>query len=39
MGRPVATIDYRHALEAPFPAQLHDAKADYLAQALHSESG
>jgi acetyl esterase/lipase len=23
----VATIDYRHALEAPFPAQLHDAKA------------
>ena len=23
----VATIDYRHSLEAPFPAQLHDAKA------------
>jgi acetyl esterase/lipase len=23
----VATIDYRHALEAHFPAQLHDAKA------------
>ncbi|HZB18931.1 MAG TPA: alpha/beta hydrolase [Blastococcus sp.] len=26
-GLAVATIDYRHALEAPFPAQLHDAKA------------
>ena len=23
----MATIDYRHAREAPFPAQLHDAKA------------
>jgi acetyl esterase/lipase len=26
-GLAVATIDYRHALEAPFPAQLNDAKA------------
>ena len=26
-GIAVATIDYRHAREAPFPAQLHDAKA------------
>jgi acetyl esterase/lipase len=26
-GLAVATIDYRHALEAQFPAQLHDAKA------------
>ncbi|WP_353808535.1 alpha/beta hydrolase fold domain-containing protein [Agromyces sp. SYSU T00194] len=26
-GFAVATIDYRHSLEAPFPAQLHDAKA------------
>ena len=26
-GLAVATIDYRHSLEAPFPAQLHDAKA------------
>jgi acetyl esterase/lipase len=26
-GLAVATIDYRHALEATFPAQLHDAKA------------
>jgi acetyl esterase/lipase len=26
-GLAVATIDYRHALEAHFPAQLHDAKA------------
>jgi acetyl esterase/lipase len=26
-GLAVATIDYRHALEAPFPAQLTDAKA------------
>ncbi|GAB3193821.1 hypothetical protein GCM10027261_10430 [Geodermatophilus arenarius] len=26
-GLAVATIDYRHALEAPFPALLHDAKA------------
>jgi acetyl esterase/lipase len=26
-GMSVATIDYRHALEAVFPAQLHDAKA------------
>jgi acetyl esterase/lipase len=26
-GVAVATIDYRLALEAPFPAQLHDAKA------------
>jgi acetyl esterase/lipase len=26
-GIAVATIDYRHSREAPFPAQLHDAKA------------
>ncbi len=26
-GIACATIDYRHALEAPFPAQLHDIKA------------
>jgi acetyl esterase/lipase len=26
-GMAVATIDYRHSLEAPFPAQLHDVKA------------
>lgn len=26
-GLAVATIDYRHSGEAPFPAQLHDAKA------------
>lgn len=26
-GLAVATIDYRHALEAPFPAQLQDARA------------
>ena len=26
-GLAVATVDYRHALEAQFPAQLHDAKA------------
>ncbi|MER5198538.1 alpha/beta hydrolase fold domain-containing protein [Streptomyces sp. NPDC002755] len=26
-GLAVASIDYRHALEASFPAQLHDAKA------------
>ena len=26
-GLAVASIDYRHAREAPFPAQLHDAKA------------
>ncbi|MFJ6121571.1 acetyl esterase/lipase [Streptomyces sp. 3212.3] len=26
-GLAVATIDYRHAREAPFPAQLHDIKA------------
>jgi acetyl esterase/lipase len=26
-GLAVATVDYRHALESPFPAQLHDAKA------------
>ncbi len=26
-GLAVATIDYRHAVEAQFPAQLHDAKA------------
>ena len=26
-GLAVATVDYRHAREAPFPAQLHDVKA------------
>ena len=26
-GLAVATIDYRHSREAPFPAQLHDAKS------------
>ncbi|HEU5031782.1 MAG TPA: alpha/beta hydrolase [Spirillospora sp.] len=26
-GMAVATVDYRHSLEAPFPAQLHDVKA------------
>ncbi|GAA3910314.1 alpha/beta hydrolase [Microbacterium invictum] len=26
-GYAVATLDYRHSKEAPFPAQLHDAKA------------
>lgn len=26
-GLAIATIDYRHARESPFPAQLHDAKA------------
>lgn len=26
-GLAIATVDYRHALEAHFPAQLHDAKA------------
>ncbi|MFJ6983790.1 MULTISPECIES: alpha/beta hydrolase fold domain-containing protein [unclassified Streptomyces] len=26
-GLAVATLDYRHAREAPFPAQLHDVKA------------
>lgn len=26
-GFAVATLDYRHSKEAPFPAQLHDAKA------------
>ncbi|MHA7287658.1 alpha/beta hydrolase fold domain-containing protein [Arthrobacter sp. MDT3-44] len=26
-GVACATVDYRHALEAPFPAQLHDLKA------------
>jgi len=26
-GLAVATIDYRHSREAPFPAQLHDSKA------------
>ncbi|MER8187606.1 alpha/beta hydrolase [Kitasatospora sp. NPDC094015] len=26
-GLAVVTIDYRHSLEAPFPAQLHDVKA------------
>ena len=26
-GLAVASIDYRHSREAPFPAQLHDAKA------------
>ena len=26
-GIACATVDYRHSLEAPFPAQLHDLKA------------
>ncbi len=26
-GIACATVDYRHSLEAPFPAQLHDIKA------------
>ncbi|WP_037605996.1 alpha/beta hydrolase [Streptacidiphilus rugosus] len=26
-GLAVVTVDYRHSLEAPFPAQLHDVKA------------
>jgi acetyl esterase/lipase len=26
-GLAVATVDYRHSLEAPFPAQLHDVRA------------
>jgi acetyl esterase/lipase len=36
-GLAVATIDYRHALEAPFPAQLHDAKAAVRYLRRHAE--
>jgi acetyl esterase/lipase len=36
-GLAVATIDYRHALEAPFPAQLHDAKAAVRYLRAHSD--
>jgi len=36
-GLAVATIDYRHALEAPFPAQLHDAKAAIRYLRLHAD--
>ena len=36
-GLAVATIDYRHALEAPFPAQLHDAKAAVRYLRAHAE--
>jgi acetyl esterase/lipase len=36
-GLSVATVDYRHALEARFPAQLHDVKA--AVRYLRSHSG
>jgi len=36
-GLAVATIDYRHALEAHFPAQLHDAKAAIRYLRAHAE--
>ena len=36
-GLAVATIDYRLALEAPFPAQLHDAKAAVRYLRAHAE--
>ncbi|HEV7189533.1 MAG TPA: alpha/beta hydrolase [Blastococcus sp.] len=36
-GLAVATIDYRHALEAPFPAQLQDAKAAVRYLRAHAE--
>lgn len=36
-GLAVATIDYRHALEAHFPAQLHDAKAALRYLRAHAE--
>ena len=36
-GLAVASIDYRHALEAPFPAQLHDAKAAVRWLRAHAE--
>jgi acetyl esterase/lipase len=36
-GLAVATIDYRHALEAQFPAQLHDAKAAIRYLRLHAD--
>ena len=37
-GLAVATIDYRHALEAPFPAQLHDAKAAVRYMRMHADA-
>jgi acetyl esterase/lipase len=37
-GLAVATIDYRHALEACFPAQLHDAKAAIRYLRAHAEA-
>jgi acetyl esterase/lipase len=36
-GLAVATIDYRHALEAHFPAQLHDSKAAIRYLRAHAE--
>ena len=36
-GLAVATIDYRHALETHFPAQLHDAKAAIRYLRAHAE--
>jgi len=36
-GLAVATIDYRHAAEASFPAQLHDAKAAVRYLRAHAE--
>ncbi|WP_346618483.1 alpha/beta hydrolase [Blastococcus montanus] len=36
-GLAVATIDYRFSLEAPFPAQLHDAKAAVRYLRAHAE--
>ncbi|GAA1986562.1 alpha/beta hydrolase [Kitasatospora viridis] len=35
-GLAVATIDYRHSLEAPFPAQLHDLRAAIRYLRLHA---
>jgi acetyl esterase/lipase len=36
-GLAVATVDYRHAREAPFPAQLHDVKAAVRYLRAHAE--
>jgi acetyl esterase/lipase len=36
-GLAVASVDYRHALEAPFPAQLHDVKAAVRYLRSHAE--
>jgi acetyl esterase/lipase len=36
-GIACATVDYRHALEAPFPAQLHDIKAAVRYLRQHAE--